>query len=129
MLFRSVITERGAIPAQFTTLVNAISVNIPDDVSEEEARLTLSQLPHVAGVFRERQYRPRLFGTIPQIRAKEAWEVVGAGGSAAAAGAGVRIAIVDAGITSAHAMFSGAGMSFPSDIPSPGRGETTNTNA
>jgi len=118
-------TESGVVEARFTTLINALVLDI-GDANEFTAMQALRKMPHVVSVSREHRYKPMLYTSLGQIGAFDAWTAALANTSEA--GMGVKIAMVDSGLWVQTAMFRGDGMAWPTEIPSPGLGETTNTN-
>lgn len=98
------------------------------DVAEGQDAGVLRRLPHVRAVYEDRVYTPQLYASRDVLNVTGAYRVANVT-AAADAGRGVRIAVLDAGVFVKHEMFAGANATWPQDIPSPGRGDTTNTNA
>lgn len=86
------------------------------------ARLTPAEaervalLPGVAAVTREAPIAPLMDASLPRIGAPAAWDDPEVGGRASA-GRGIRIAIIDSGITAAHPFFADAGFAAPAGFP------------
>lgn len=102
----------------------ATTVEVPDGVGAS----ALLAIPHVRSVHKDRLYEPRLFASRDVLNATGAYARLGAA-QLTDAGKGVRVALLDAGVYIKHAMFNDTNMSWPDDVPAPGRGDTTNTNA
>ena len=97
------------------------------NVAEERDVEALRGLPHVRAVHEERLYAPQLYASRAALNVPAAWRALNV--TAADAGRGVRVALLDAGAYVQHEMFAGTNATWPSDIPRPGRGDTSNTNA
>lgn len=86
------------------------------------ARLTpaeaerVAALPGVVAVTREERIVPLMDASLPRIGAPAAWADPAVGGRADA-GRGVRIAVIDSGITAAHPFFDDAGFVAPAGFP------------
>lgn len=86
------------------------------------ARLTpaeaerVAQLPGVVAVTREEAIVPLMDASLPRIGAPGAWADPAIGGRAEA-GRGIRIAVIDSGITAAHPFFADAGFTAPAGFP------------
>eukprot|EP00727_Mastigamoeba_balamuthi_P000565 m51a1_g10505 hypothetical protein (1148) ;mRNA; r:152225-157758 len=119
--------ERGARrEARFTTVLNAVAVNVPsgtDDVGHVVERMR--SLPGVVNAWPDAQHRQTLFASGPLVGLPAAWGEL----LPRRAGEGVKVAVVDGGTSKDVPMMSGAGFAWPHDIPAPGRGETDNCNA
>ena len=89
----------------FKTLFNGFSF------SADAAMITrISAMPEVKQVFQDKMFHTFLDTSIDQINAKAIWSKVS---GIENAGKGIRVAIVDSGITPSHAMFSDQGMTAP----------------
>ena len=97
------------------------------NVAEGQDARVLRRLPHVRAVYEDRRYTPQLYASRDVLNVSGACRLANV--TAAAAGRGVRVAMLDAGAYVRHEMFAGPNASWPPDIPRPGRGDTTNTNA
>eukprot|EP00727_Mastigamoeba_balamuthi_P000546 m51a1_g10489 hypothetical protein (1469) ;mRNA; r:61817-66685 len=119
--------ERGARrEARFTTVLNAVAVNVPagtDDVGHVVERMR--SLPGVVNAWPDSTYQESLFASGPLVGLPSAWTEL----LPQRAGQGMKVAVVDGGTNKDVPMMSGAGFSWPDDIPAPGRGETENCNA
>jgi len=86
------------------------------------ARLTAAeaeraaQLPGVVAVTREEPVVPLMDASLPRIGAPAAWEDPAIGGRREA-GRGIRIAVIDTGISAAHPFFDDAGFTAPAGFP------------
>lgn len=74
----------------------------------------LAALDGVAAVYQETEFTPSLYASVPLVGASEAWDWVGGEDDA---GAGVRVAVIDAGIDEDHPMLAGEGLSYPPGYP------------
>ena len=121
-----ILTESGLKPARFSTLINAISVEVGDDPDEiAQAISTIKKLPGVVSVSQEQKYTPSLYSSRETMGAIEAWNELGDG--IKDAGKGIKVAVVDTGIYTKHAMFDDTGMEYPTDGDYP-MGEIENCN-
>ncbi|MEO8083643.1 MAG: S8 family serine peptidase, partial [Ardenticatenales bacterium] len=75
-----------------------------------------SRLPGVVAVTREQAVTPLMDASLPLIGAPKAWADARIGGQMRA-GRGVRIAVIDSGITAAHPFFSDGGFTAPEGFP------------
>eukprot|EP00727_Mastigamoeba_balamuthi_P001214 m51a1_g1109 hypothetical protein (1086) ;mRNA; f:136426-140403 len=118
------------VEARYSAVINAVSVVAPsdDDAGADELAARIRSHPDVLAVWPERSYAPDLYASLPQIGAPAAWSSAALAGRGRP-GEGVKIAVPDWGTHKDVAMMSGAGFSWPADIPAPGLGDTTNTNA
>ncbi|MEZ5354818.1 MAG: S8 family serine peptidase [Bryobacteraceae bacterium] len=101
--------KRFAVTASTDTLLNAVYVAGSEDDAE-----ALAAMPGVARVVRLEPVRRQLITAIEQIRAPEAWAILGGESNA---GAGVRIAVLDSGIDQEHAAFQDPALSAPAGYP------------
>lgn len=111
------IDPRFKVRGQFSHLVNAILCDL-DPGSVEIVR----SLPGVVAVVSERRYHPQMETSNRLMNVPLAWESLGGD---AAAGRGIRIAIIDTGVDVTHPVFSGEGFDYPDGFP---RGDTEYTN-
>jgi minor extracellular serine protease Vpr len=89
---------------QYGKLLNGVAIETP---------LTLEQvakLPHVKNVYPVQTYTQNLMSAVPLVKAPEAWELVG---GQSEAGRGIKIAIIDSGITPDHPLFDDTGFDAP----------------
>jgi len=90
---------------------NGVAVKLaPDQAAAAE------RLPGVVAVTREERIVPLMDASLGQIRAPAAW-ADGRVGGRAEAGRGVRIAVIDSGITAGHPFFAPAGFTAPPGFP------------
>ncbi len=75
-----------------------------------------ARLPGVAAVTREQQVEPLMDASLDVIGARAAWADPRIGGQLKA-GRGVRLAVIDSGITAAHPFFDDAGFTAPEGFP------------
>lgn len=78
--------------------------------------LAVRRLPGVAAVTREERVLPLMDTSLDQIHAPAAWADARVGGRAGA-GRGVRIAVIDAGLSAGHPFFADAGFQAPEGFP------------
>lgn len=105
------------VRAELRTLLNAISLEAPG--TEVAA---IATLPGVKSVQLTREYHAVLNQSVPLINAPTAWAKVG---GSAAAGQGIKIAVLDTGIDQNNALFAPAGFVAPAGFP---KGDTSFTN-
>ena len=95
------------IKRNYTKVINAMAI---------ESRLSMAQLKQlddVVEVYPVRRYRTKLNNALNLVKAQQAWQLIG---GREQAGKGIRIAIIDSGITPDHPMFSDDGMTpLPAD--------------
>lgn len=96
------------ISAEFDTLLNGYSVQTT--ASKDE----LAKIPGIKAVYPNAKVKATLENALPIIKTQESWSLVG---GQSTAGQGIRIAVIDSGITPDHPMFSDANMSSPSGLP------------
>jgi uncharacterized protein (TIGR03437 family) len=107
---RQALAERKfAVTASTGTLLNAVYA-----AAGEDDAAVLAAMPGVARVVRLEPVRRPLATALEQIRAQQAWNVLGGEGNA---GAGARIAILDSGIDHEHAAFQDPGLTAPAGYP------------
>ncbi|MGC9333253.1 MAG: S8 family serine peptidase, partial [Anaerolineae bacterium] len=102
--------------------LNAVAVQLPD--SELETLKILWSLPEVARVTPQVIYSVDMDYSLPLIDADVLWTQLG---GRDAAGAGIKVAIIDSGIEPDHPMFDGTGWSYPATGSWP-KGEAAFTN-
>jgi subtilisin family serine protease len=90
------------------TVANAFIVRIPDERAPE-----LASIPGVLKVYPVRTFKLSLDHALPLHRVPEAWQQVGLG----AAGAGMKIGIIDTGIDSQHPGFQDPSLPLPAGFP------------
>eukprot|EP00727_Mastigamoeba_balamuthi_P013155 m51a1_g8462 putative C-tail anchored protein, putative subtilisin-like serine protease domain (979) ;mRNA; r:430283-433927 len=117
-------THGGAVRHARYAHFNAVAVVAPEGLGDAEALARVRSAPGVAAAWRERRHEPALYTSGAQVKLRDAWAAL----SPERAGAGVKIAVVDAGTHRGVAMMSGAGFEWPQDIAAPGLGETENCN-
>ena len=107
---RALIEQRnGKVLSSLDSLMNALIVKIADaDAS------TLSQLPGVKQVYPVHQYKMELDHALPLHHVPEAWALIGGKDKA---GAGVRIAILDTGVSPNHPAFQDPTLKPPPGFP------------
>ncbi|HJQ26929.1 MAG TPA: S8 family serine peptidase [Blastocatellia bacterium] len=105
------------INAEYHTLLNAISV----EASPEEVA-AIGKLPAVRRLWLTRPYRATLNRSVPLVHAPAMWQQLG---GAPAAGAGMKIAILDSGIDITNPLFADSGFTAPPTFP---RGDLSLTN-
>jgi subtilisin family serine protease len=109
---RAVIKAQSAeVVASVDTVANALIVQVPDS---QAARL--SSIPGVARVSPVRRLSPALDRVVTLHHVTEAWNRLPDPG---AAGAGVKIGIIDSGIDPDHPGFQDATMEMPAGFPIP----------
>lgn len=91
---------------QLTTVLNAVVVQVPHSVQKSQ----LEALPGVKKVYHDKQYYPLMDRSPQTIQAPEVWATLQ---GREQAGKGIRIAVIDTGIASDHAMFSDSHMAAP----------------
>lgn len=74
------------------------------------------RLPDVVAVTREQPVEPLMDASLPLIGARRAWTDPRIGGQMRA-GRGIRIAVIDSGITAAHPFFDDGGFTAPEGFP------------
>ncbi len=99
--------RRGRILSSVDSLMNALIVHIPD---EEAAALTA--LPGVKRVYPVHEYQAVLDHALPLLQVPAAWARIGGQNKA---GAGIKIGILDTGVSPNH-----PGFQDPSMLPPPG---------
>ncbi len=124
------INENGeAIPATYQVVFNGLSIDLGEEPrlrnDLRQTRQALSELPGVKQVYQEQTYQPSLYTSTALINAPLVWNSVG---GQSKAGAGVKIASIDAGLHKDAPMFNGTGYSYPAGFPAKGLGSTENNN-
>jgi minor extracellular serine protease Vpr len=107
---RALIEQRnGKVLSSLDSLMNALIVKIPDaDAS------ALSALPGVKQVYPVHQYKMDLDHALPLHHVPQAWALIGGKDKA---GAGVRIAILDTGVSPNHPAFQDPTLKPPPGFP------------
>lgn len=95
--------ERG-----YQIVLNAVAVELPN--GDLETLKSLWTMPGVKRVSPQQIYTANLDYSLPLINAEALWSQLG---GQDAAGAGIKVAVVDSGIDPDHAMFDGTGWSYP----------------
>lgn len=95
--------ERG-----YQIVLNAVAVELPS--SDLETLKKLRDMPGVKRVSPQRIYTVDMDYSLPLINASTLWNQLG---GQDAAGAGIKVAVVDSGIDSDHPLFDGTGWSYP----------------
>jgi subtilisin family serine protease len=95
----------------YRVALNGMSLRLDPQQAE-----VVRRMPDVLGLTREEAVIPLMDASLPQIKAPEAWQDPRIGGRAEA-GKGVRIAVIDSGITASHPFFSPAGFQMPEGFP------------
>ncbi len=90
---------------------NGIAVRLAASEAEQVRRL-----PGVRAVTEAERILPLMDASLPLIQAPAAWSSPRVGGRSEA-GRGVRIAIIDSGISAEHPMFAGPGFQAPAGFP------------
>lgn len=95
----------------YDVVFDGVTVRLTPEQASAAARL-----PGVVAVTREQPVEPLMDASLPLIGAPRAWADARIGGQMRA-GRGVRIAIIDSGITAAHPFFSDGGFTAPEGFP------------
>jgi subtilisin family serine protease len=95
----------------YRVALNGVTVRLTPDQATEAARL-----PGVVAVTREERIVPLMDASLGQVGAPAAWADARIGGRAGA-GQGIRIAVIDSGITAAHPFFDDTGFTAPPGFP------------
>lgn len=93
---------------EFDTLINGYAVQTSATKAE------LEKIPGVKAVYPNAKVKATLENALPIIKAQQSWSLVGGQSSA---GEGIRIAIIDSGITPDHPMFDDTNMTAPTTLP------------
>src|SRR4030042_6852466 len=93
----------------YQVVLNAVAVHIPN--SDLATLQKLASLPEVNRNSPQQIYTITLDYSLPLIKTSELWSQLG---GRVNAGKGIKVADIDTGIDPTHAMFSGAGWSYPS---------------
>ena len=95
----------------YDVVFNGVTVRLtPEQAS------AASRLPGVVAVTREQAVEPLMDASLPLIGAPSAWADPRVGGQMRA-GRGIRIAVIDSGITAAHPFFDDGGFTAPEGFP------------
>jgi subtilisin family serine protease len=92
----------------YQIVLNAVAVKLPD--SSPETLRALWSMPDVKRVSPEQIYTADMDYSLPLIDAPALWSQLG---GRDAAGAGIKVAIIDSGIDPDHPLFDAAGWSYP----------------
>jgi len=101
-----------AIEARTRTALNALVVRVDDPPKDLFERI--SAIQGVSSVYDEAEFLPSLYSSVPSMGGNDAWEWVGGEDYA---GAGVRVAVIDAGINDGHPMLASGDLAYPSGYP------------
>ena len=110
--------------ATYQVVMNGVAIDLGRDADTRAIERSLSRLPNVKRVYRDRAHYPALYASLPLINAPTLWSSAAIGGQANA-GKGIKVASVDGGVHHAAAMFNGDGYTYPPGYP---KGDTANTN-
>eukprot|EP00727_Mastigamoeba_balamuthi_P000561 m51a1_g10501 hypothetical protein (1969) ;mRNA; f:115388-127899 len=124
VLSESLLERGGRREARFTTVLNAVAVEVAEGSETEHVVERMRSLPGVVNAWPDAQHRQTLFASGPLVGLPAAWGEL----LPRRAGEGVKVAVVDGGTSKDVPMMSGAGFAWPHDIPAPGLGETDNCN-
>lgn len=112
----------GTVTRHYDTLLNAMAVSIDD-----RAAAQLQQLPGVRQVYPDRRHKLNLDHVVKVHHITDAWQSLPNG--MAAAGAGIKIGMLDTGIDINHPGFQGFSTAIPPGFPVVSSSvETANTN-
>lgn len=100
-----------AIERNFQVTLNGFVVSVPH---QDNVIAQLQSVPGVKKVYENETFYTQMDASLEIIKAPTTW--VQAGGKDTA-GAGVKVAVIDTGITPNHPMFSGAGHVRPEGLP------------
>ncbi len=89
---------------EYDTLLNGVAIETHLSIEQVE------QLPHVKKVYLEETHKISMSNALPLINATEAWEIVG---GQSEAGKGMKIAIIDSGISPDNPLFDDTGFEAP----------------
>ncbi|NKC18968.1 S8 family serine peptidase [Pseudoalteromonas sp. S4498] len=99
------------IDRHYDATMNAVVVKSEKDIFEQ-----LKSLPGVTRVFKEERYHAQMDSSLSLINAPVVWEKLGGDRNV---GKGIRVAVIDSGITPTNPMFDDTGMEAPTDgLPS-----------
>jgi minor extracellular serine protease Vpr len=101
--------RRGVVAGATSNLLNSLIVRIPD-----EAAAALSALPGVMNVYPVHKVTMSLDAALPLHQVPEAWSLIG---GASKAGAGIKVAILDTGISPDHPGFQDSSLPMPAGYP------------
>lgn len=102
------LSSDAKVSRQYTELFNGLSIKT--NLSVEQ----LEKLNNVKAVYPVQSYSLKLANALPIIKATEGWDIVG---GQSEAGKGMKIAIIDSGITPDHPMFDDNGFTAPASVP------------
>jgi minor extracellular serine protease Vpr len=112
------IAPNSQVVVELRKLANAVAITAPGYQIAQ-----LAAVPGVRAFQISRQYHALLSTSVPLINAPSVWAQLG---GAAAAGRGMKIAVLDSGIDQTNPLFSDSGFAAPAGFP---RGNTSFTNA
>lgn len=112
---------RAQMQRSYQILFNGLAVSLPG--ADAAAIDRLRGMREVAEVYPDQQYDLDLFASVRTIGADVLWQSAAIGG-VSNAGAGVKIAVIDAGIKIDNPFFNPAGFSYPAGYP---KGDTAHT--
>lgn len=102
----------ASIEARLGLVNNALVLRTPR--ADPAALAALGAIPGIRAIYPDSAFFPAGYESAEIIGAPALWQAVG---GQAAAGAGVRIAIIDSGIAIGHPMFDPTGLSYPPGYP------------
>jgi len=104
---------------RYRILLNGVALRLRGDAAQSVA--ALQRMPEVRGVYPERAYALSLSHSVPWIGAPALWDAVG---GVDVAGDGIKIAIIDSGITIGNPFLRADDMAYPAGYP---KGESAYT--
>ena len=106
---RMIEQQNGVVVSATENIMNGLIVRIPDDQVQ-----TLSSIPGVQKVYQVHEAHALLDHALPLIHAPEAWARIG---GVDHAGAGIKIGILDTGISPDHPAFKDPSLKMPAGYP------------